>query len=98
ILPLFPGCSCVTSLLGIPFGVLNWAPSLLGFSFSLGTRYMAKADLAKMRAGLMHPAGEELTFSAESFSTGGLVCSILAMVVWGGLLLLAWWTQGRLPL
>jgi hypothetical protein len=83
------GCLALYPLDGLVFG-------LLGILVSLCSRYMAKADLAKMQAGLMDPYGEGVTASAKNLSTLGLAFSRVGTVVWGGLLLLAWWTQCRL--
>jgi hypothetical protein len=73
---LFPLCGLIPGLLGIPFGLCS--------------RHIAKADLAKMQAGLMDPAGEAVTSWAEKVSTEGLVYSIFGMVVWGGMVLIGW--------
>ncbi|HEY7311705.1 MAG TPA: hypothetical protein VH643_20250 [Gemmataceae bacterium] len=83
------GCLALYPLYGLVFG-------LLGIPVSLCNRYLAKADLAKMQAGRMNPYGEGVTASAKNMSTLGLAFSIAGTVVWGGLLLLSWWTQCRL--
>jgi hypothetical protein len=93
----FTGCSWVTSLLGTPFGQCNWIFGLLGILFNLCIRYLAQADLAKMQAGLMDPAGEGVTASAVKLSNMGLVCSVIGTVIWGGLALLVWWSICRFP-
>jgi hypothetical protein len=66
-------------------------PGFLGIPLGLGSRYLAKADLMKMRAGVMDPYGEGVTASAMKMSSSGLVGSIVGTVVWGGLLLVWWW-------
>ena len=84
---LFPVCGLILGLLGIPC--------------NLCIRYLAKANLARMQAGLMDPAGKAVTSSAENLSTLGLafsIGSVVGTVLWGGLLLLASWIQSRLPL
>jgi hypothetical protein len=65
-----------------------WPPGLIGIPFNLCIRYLAKTDLAKMQAGLMDPYGEGITASAKKISFDGLVCSVVGMVLWGGLYLL----------
>ena len=84
ILAPLPWSGCGLGLFGIPLGLCR--------------RHMAKADLAKMRAGLMDPHGEAVTKSAESLGTGGLVCGVIGTVVWGALYLIAWRVQGHPPL
>ena len=76
----------------------GWWLGFIGIPLSLCSRYMAKTDLAKMQAGLMDPYGEGVTASAKSLTTFGLAFNIAGMVVWGGLFIIAWWIQGRLPL
>ena len=66
---------------------VGWVPGLLGIPLSLCSRYLAKADLVKIRAGLMDPAGEKATAQAVYVSTQGLWCSIIGTVIWGGLTL-----------
>jgi hypothetical protein len=89
---------------GFGLGVLalfpcwGWVPGLLGTPFGLCIRYLARADLAKMEAGRMDPAGEAVTSSAENLSTFGLAFSWVGTVVWGGLLLLARWISCLLSL
>jgi hypothetical protein len=89
---------------GFGLGVLalfpcwGWVPGLIGIPLSLCIRYLARADLAKMEAGLMDPAGEAVTSSAENLSTLGLAFSWVGTVVWGGLLLLARWISCLLSL
>jgi hypothetical protein len=63
----------------------GWLPGLVGIPLSLCSRSLAKADLAKMQAGLMDPAGKGVTFSALTLSINGLWMSILGVVLWGGL-------------
>lgn len=72
----------------------GWMPGILGISLGLCGRYMAKSDLAKMRAGRMNPYGKELTDSAMSLINKGLGFSIYGTVLWGGLVLLIRWLLG----
>jgi hypothetical protein len=69
----------------------GWMPGLLGIPLGLCSKYLAKGDLAKIRAGPMDPYGEGLTKSAMNLSSGGLWCSIIGTVVWGGLALFMRW-------
>lgn len=71
-------------------------PGLLGIALALPTRYMAKADLRKMQAGMMDPSGRTATAIAKDFSTAGLVYSGFGVVVWGGLFLIQWWIENGL--
>jgi hypothetical protein len=84
ILTLVPVCGWLFGLLGIPVGLCN--------------RHIAKGDLAKMQTGLMDSAGEEDTVLAMSLSAHGLWCSIVGMVVWGGVYLVLCWIKGSPPL
>lgn len=71
----------------------GWLPGLVGIPLGLCTRYMAKGDLMKIRAGRMDPAGEKTTTSAMIFSNNGLVFSLLGTVLWGGGLLFFGWLE-----
>jgi hypothetical protein len=73
----------------------GWIPGLVGIPLGLCSRYLAKGDLAKMRAGRMDPSGEGITASALALSNNGLGFSILGTVLWGGLLLFGQWLQSR---
>jgi hypothetical protein len=91
---------CAAFVLGILALVpcLGWVPGLLGIPLGLCCRYLAKADLAKIRMGLMDPTGEAVTYSAEELSTCGLVYSVAGTVVWGGMILVVWWIPDYPPM
>jgi hypothetical protein len=75
----------------------GWLFGLVGSPLGLCIRYLAKADLAKIQAGLVDPAGEEVTAQAMSLSTYGLWLSIFGTIVWGGAYLLFAWITGPPP-
>ena len=91
--------ACASFTLGILALVpwCGWMPGLIGIPLGLCSRYMAKADLAKMQAGLMDPNDEGTTTSATNLSNQGLGFSVIGTVVWGGTFLVAWWIQGGPP-
>ena len=76
----------------------DWLFGLVGIPLGLCSRYLAKADLANMQAGLMDPAGEGDTALAMNLSTIGLRFGIAGTVFWGGLFIVAWWILGRPPM
>jgi hypothetical protein len=79
------------------FPCCGWEPGLIGIPFGLCIRQLTKGDLAKMRAGLMDPAGEEDTAQAMSLSTYGLWLSIVGTIISGGACLLFSWITGPPP-
>jgi hypothetical protein len=85
--------ACASYILGFLALVpcVGWWPGLVGIPFNLCSRYLAKADLAKIQAGLMDPAGEEYTTQALNLSTLGLKFSIDGVILWGGASLLFTW-------
>jgi hypothetical protein len=88
--------ACTGFILGILalFPCWGWVPGLIGIPFNLCSRYLAKADLAKMQAGLMDPSGKVVTALAMSLSNPGLGFNIAGTVVWGGVYLVLWWIKG----
>jgi hypothetical protein len=82
------GLLALLPCVGFWFGVV-------GVPFNLCSRYLTKADLTKMRAGLMDPAGEEHTSQARRLSTLGLRFSIVGTFLWGGACLLSAWLDTR---
>ena len=81
VLSLFPFCGLM--------------PGIVGISLGLCSRYMAKADLAKMRSGRMNPYGEGVTDLAMSLINNGLGFSIFGTILWGGLILFVRLLQSR---
>ena len=88
--------SYILGLLALVPCVGCW-PGLLGIPFNLCGRYLAKADLSKIQAGRMDPAGEEHTAQAMTLSTLGLRFSIAGTIIWRGAYLLFSWINGSSP-
>lgn len=70
-------------------------PGLFGIPFNLSLVYLTRADLAKMRAGLMDPAGKTLTSAAKKWSIEGLTLSLVGTIFWGGFVLILLWHSPR---
>jgi hypothetical protein len=64
--------------------------SLVSAPLALAVWVGAAADLAKMRAGLMDPAGRRLTEQARWDAVGGALLPVLALALWSYMALAAW--------
>ena len=57
-------------------------PGLVGLPLSFAVLRMADRDLTRMRRGLLDPAGRAETEKAGNLALGGLVLSVILLLVW----------------
>jgi hypothetical protein len=64
-------------------GVLLLPAAPVGLCLGLVVHALARRDLARMRAGLMDPAGRPGTERAMKYATGGAWFGLSSLLVWG---------------
>ena len=76
------GCASLASSFTTVFlPCLGWVPGLFAIPFTVAVWRMAVRDLAEMRVGRMHPAGEEDTSLAKRMSLAGF-CIRIPQAAW----------------
>jgi hypothetical protein len=74
-------CCAVTGLLALPTGIIAWL--------------MARADLAKMRRGLMDRGGERKTRQGMDDGVIGILSGLLGLILYGLLVLWRLWAASN---
>lgn len=80
--------SIASSICGAPPSCIYWpplslfahAPSVIGLPLGILVFVLARRDLARMRCGLMDPAGQRSTNSARIAALVGVVLNAIALV------------------